>query len=89
MGFFINQRERRCLQFRNVVSGPTLVAFKARLTLSTNVANQPECFVTTYTVVISHLLILYATDAVIAKPDEEIPNSKQFLFTACDFSLHL
>lgn len=73
-------------QFRKFTSGPALADIKARSTLLSNDANRHKGTITTYVEVVNHVLRRYATDAVIAKADEEIRNFKQGSVTPFDFS---
>lgn len=62
--------------FSAYMSVPALSAIEALSTLSFNLEKQHEGTITSYARVMRYLLRGYATDAVIAKADEEIRNFK-------------
>lgn len=61
------------------MNGTVLAAIKARLTLSSSNTSQPEGTTTSYDRIVIQLLKRYATDAIITKGDDNIPNFKQGL----------
>lgn len=68
------------------MSRPMLADIKVRLTLQSKDANRHEGTITTYPVVINHLLRRYKIHAVITRARKDISNFEQGLLTPWDLS---
>lgn len=68
------------------MNGTSLAAIKTRLALWSNDANRDKGTITTYSLVMKHLIRHYASAAFIAKAEEVIRTFKQGSLTRCNFS---
>lgn len=80
--------------FIEFMSGPTPTAIKARLTFTSNDADWQKGTIATYPMVVNHLLMRYATNAVIANAQWELTklwtrlaNAMRFLLIVIEPSL--